>query len=232
VDLRELDHFFSSWHLLGPAIGLAIFRAEMGEGCELRWNSRVGERAGGGVQGVTELYREFLVSLEAGLLNQKPRPQRVKTQAALFELDVRAFYERPIGTAQEPRLPEAFCPLSTCIPGVRRVFVTCDGQYYPCERTQQSEATAIGNVYEGISIKKVMRLLEAYVAANSHERASCWCVSNCRVGCLAMILDRGVISAEYKREACERYRRTMDKMARDLCTVLERNPDALDFISM
>lgn len=47
-------------------------------------------------------------------------------------------------------------PGGTCIPGLKKLFVDVDGNFYPCERIdEKSSLMNIGNIYDGFNISKI-----------------------------------------------------------------------------
>jgi len=118
-------------------------------------------------------------------------------------------------------------PNGICIPGVRRVFVSADGCYYPCEKTIGSDFK-LGNVERDIDIDSVRQLIDKYIAISTEDCTKCWAVRLCSL-CFFMArrgdrLDRG-----RKMDYCAQERAGIDSALRMYTTILERNPSAFEF---
>ena len=61
-----------------------------------------------------------------------------------------------------------------CIPGAKKIFVTAEGNIYPCERVSEiSEVSKIGDIKKGIDKNKVLNLLN--IERYSQDRCKdCW----------------------------------------------------------
>jgi uncharacterized protein len=118
---------------------------------------------------------------------------------------------------------------SGCLPGMRRVFVSVDGDYYPCERVVESPNNIIGNVSQGVNAEKVMALLDRWNRANLQTCGHCWCLPTCGVGCLASAWNDGTMDPSVKARACARHRQEIHRLLVEYCGILEENPRAFDF---
>jgi uncharacterized protein len=225
-DLRDLDRFFATFDLFEPGMRLSLGSVSDTDttftDC-LPFDER-------GVQGHEVLYERFIQSMKDGTLSNNRGQPALWLQRALFEKPILRFYKRGYASEQLPRLPEKFCALPTCIPGVRRLFVETDGSYYPCERVQETPAVQIGNVHEGVSAQKVHALLQAFVEISKKECRTCWCVTMCQAGCIVSVMKNGKLDLEARRAACESYRRAALRIMASVGEVLEANPEALRYM--
>ncbi len=98
-------------------------------------------------------------------------------------------------------LPDIGAPGGPCVPGQRRVFVSVDGQFYPCEKVSElSEAMKIGSLDMGFDYKKAEALLD--VASLTAEKCkNCWAFQHC-VLCARFSDDEGVLSKEMRESCC------------------------------
>lgn len=101
---------------------------------------------------------------------------RVKQMAAAFERQ------------RQDILPRKGHRGGTCIAGASKLFVTVDGDFYPCERvSESSQAGYIGNLEEGVDIDKALSILN--IEKISSERCrNCWGYSFCTL-CLSQADD-------------------------------------------
>lgn len=93
-----------------------------------------------------------------------------------------------------------------CIPGVDRLFVSCEGLFFPCEKIPEISCVGIGNVHDGICIQKVQELA-SIGQLTTEECAGCWAKRFCRI-CLAKCIDfkNNCISRDLKMIECKKTR--------------------------
>jgi len=94
-------------------------------------------------------------------------------------------------------------PGGFCIPGIRKDFVTTDGRIIVCEKVDENqEVFEIGDVYKGIDINKIDRLVNKTL--ESLEKCkSCWAAKFCKI-CFKDILNINGDFCEKAREEVER----------------------------
>lgn len=72
-------------------------------------------------------------------------------------------------------------PSGSCIPINKKLFVKDNGNFYFCERVNENDKeNIVGNVDEGIDVKKIMNLYEKMTDVFSHQNCGeCWAVHFC-----------------------------------------------------
>ncbi len=97
-----------------------------------------------------------------------------------------------------------------CIPGVRKLFVDVNGNFFPCEKANDlSQNLQIGDVENGINIEKVKKIYNLG-KINEEECKSCWAIRLC--SCCAVNIDDGkCISKELKRNWCDAKTKQLEK---------------------
>lgn len=93
---------------------------------------------------------------------------------SLVESGLRRLYNRPLVP-----LGTTFTPGAVCRPGRRRLHVTVDGRYQPCERT--GEAMTLGSTAQCIRPEAVRSVRMAFFAAVAETCRECWALRLCRV---------------------------------------------------
>ena len=182
------------------------------------------------IDGYDAIYQRFIRNIKDGTLDRQHRQPALWLQTALLERDVLMFYKRGYASQQRPCLPDVFCPLPTCVPGVRRLYVDTDGSYYPCERVQETSTFRIGSVDEGVSARKIRALLQAFVDLGKEECRSCWCLPMCTAGCVVAVMKDGKLDPAARKQACESCRNRTHRIMTDVCEALESNPRALQYM--
>lgn len=95
-----------------------------------------------------------------------------------------------------------------CIPGVNRLFVDVNGEFYPCEKVVEDGTLSIGNIKIGFDLDKVINLMNIGKITED-ECKSCWAVHFCEI-CAMMCADieSPMISRERKLSICEAQKST------------------------
>ena len=142
---------------------------------------------------------------------------------ALNELRLLRILKRPL--IQEPRKT---CPLNgCCILGVRRVFVTCDGQLKMCEKAL--ETPVLGSLHSGYDPDKMWGLMEEYAQNSSSDCTRCWVVNLCTI-CFDKAYIGGKFDLEKKRAFCRRRRNQIAEDLKTYCSILEMDHNALNYM--
>ena len=111
-------------------------------------------------------------------------------------------------------LPDVAAPGGPCIAGERRLFVSADGNLYPCERVSEtSEVMNIGNLWDGFDLKKVDRILNI-AQTTSEDCKKCWAFRHCML-CSRNSDNCGELSADLRRSQCSIVRAQVEGTFRD-----------------
>lgn len=123
-----------------------------------------------------------------------------------------------------PNLPQNYHPSGPCLPGVRRPFVTVDGNILPCERVSEtSEIMNIGDIYDGIDLEKANNILNIGKVSED-ECKQCWCLLQC-TACAAIADDNIQLSKEKKMHKCHDIKISAIELMKTLCFLKEHNFD-------
>ncbi len=99
-------------------------------------------------------------------------------------------------------IPDFVHHAGPCIPGIRKLFVDVDGNFYPCERVDENADDAImGNIYEGFDTKKVNNILNVGSLTES-ECLDCWALWLCN-NCISCSLKHGKVDRDTKLKWCD-----------------------------
>ena len=123
---------------------------------------------------------------------------------------------------------ESVYPNGICIPGVRRLFVSVDGKFYPCERTIGSDFV-IGDVDSGVDLIRVKKLIDDYLELSTPECTHCWAVRLCKL-CFSMARRGDRLDKDRKMQRCVTERDSLHSALRMYATIMEQNPLAFDFV--
>ena len=226
INMTELENFFSDCDCLTDDIGLSV-NWILTQGSSYIESLAPEDRRVGDID---TLYEKYLVNLENGKINDNFKSIPFKVQAGIFQRSFLDIYKRGYNPPDQNLLPKYFCPLPTCVPGIPRLFVASDGNYYTCERCTPVELMRIGNVQEGVNVSRVQHLLEEFVDLSKDECRFCWCLPTCVSACHVTCMVNGQFSRDEKHRACASHRSVTHRTMRDMCRVLEKNSHAFDFL--
>jgi uncharacterized protein len=114
-----------------------------------------------------------------------------------------------------------------CIPGSERLFVDCNGDLFPCEKTDGRCHLHLGHVESGVDVHKAYDVLVKFHEFLAQACASCWLWRLCQI-CLVGPTGGNGYDKDKAGRACESHRRTMTEMLTMYCAILEQNPKGLD----
>lgn len=107
-----------------------------------------------------------------------------------------------------------------CVPGAKRLFVTVDGDFYPCEKvSEMSEYFCIGNLCDGIQEGKAARLLNCG-QLTAEECKSCWNLRNCMM-CMNQVEFSGMPCKADKLKVCAKEKNRALFDLREICVLRE-----------
>lgn len=160
------------------------------------------------------LENRFLEILLAGQLPDK------------FLRDLLDFPMMKIHQRQMTRLGKTHHPNGLCLPGVRRLFCTIDGDLSVCERV--NPGLNIGHVDAGIDRERALEITEQYAELSYPDCRDCWAVRLCSMCFSHLYGDR--FDIERKRLLCSGTRSTLLEALSRYCTVLEAQENAFDYL--
>lgn len=114
-------------------------------------------------------------------------------------------------------------PGGFCIPGVRKNFVTTDGKIIVCEKVDESrEVFEIGDVYNGIDLKKVENLIKQTLKS-LNKCKDCWAAKFCKI-CFKDIVN-------INEEFCENARKDVERELGYYLEQISGNRDLVNYVS-
>jgi len=109
-----------------------------------------------------------------------------------------------------------------CLPGVKNLYVSADGTFYPCEQFR-CPGCEIGDYRTGFDRDKIVNLLSLMAEFCAERCQHCWAYRLCG-HCWLHLLDRGRISQERKAQRCERERAILLQALRRFVQIWESEP--------
>ena len=160
-----------------------------------------------------EYFKSFLSKLKR--INEKFVARAVKEE---FDNEMREIKQH------EEKMQEEISKVNhhsgPCIPGAKKIFVTAEGNIYPCERVSEiSEVSKIGDIKKGIDKNKVLNLLN--IERYSQDRCKdCWAYQHCTI-CIACADDTKNISNKEIEKHCWKVRGGFEEAMKNYCTLKE-----------
>lgn len=118
------------------------------------------------------------------------------------------------------KLPESMSHSGPCIPGQLRLFVSAEGDFYPCERVSEtSEVMKIGNIEDGFYIEKARKLLNVG-QTTANKCKNCWAINHCTL-CAKYADDGDKLSGSKKSEYCRSVKDGTENSMKNLVALKE-----------
>jgi sulfatase maturation enzyme AslB (radical SAM superfamily) len=160
-------------------------------------------------------YTEFIADLyESPLDSYKRWPIFYE----LFKDRYRELFRRKIFTQRVEKIS------SGCLPGAVRLFCNVYGDYYPCERVEQSDSLKIGNIWTGIDVAKVKWMIDVFLEnVNCHQ-----CIGEylCSICPTSIMENKGTGKINYKfiKEECQQKINSLKKRLVHYVSICEEKP--------
>ncbi|MDR2409133.1 MAG: radical SAM protein [Bacteroidales bacterium] len=117
-----------------------------------------------------------------------------------------------------------------CLPGAVRLFCNVDGDYYPCERVEQSDSLRIGNVWTGIDFTKVKWMINLFLEnVNCHQCIGEYICAICPTSMMEN-KDTGEIDYRFIKEECQQKINNLKKQLAYYVSINEENPNIFEQI--
>ncbi len=142
---------------------------------------------------------------------------------SLFDKRLHAIYIR-----SSAPIPREMGMNACCAPGVRKLYVTANGKYMPCER--MSYDYFIGDVGTGISHGMIDDLYKDFGEAIRERCLSCWAIRLCNL-CFTSLYEKSDGKGLYVPEAlCEYTRNSKEEELKFFLGLHQASPGSLDFL--
>jgi len=118
------------------------------------------------------------------------------------------------------RIPSVTHPGGPCKPGVQRLFIDVDGNFFPCERvSEKSQPMNIGNLDSGFDFEKAKALLNVGQITEKQCK-ECWTIFHCSM-CAAFADDLDELSKSKRLSNCLNVRRQYENKLKEHCFLKE-----------
>lgn len=118
---------------------------------------------------------------------------------------------------------------SCCIPGVRRLYINSEGNFYVCEKI--GDSPSIGDVRNGINIKNVKDYyIDGYNKNMINTCKNCWAIRLCH-SCYVDRYDTKGFRQGFNFNSCDNEREAVKNELILYHSLLENNPEKIEEIS-
>lgn len=124
-----------------------------------------------------------------------------------------------------------YWPNGICIPGMRTLFVSADGSFYPCEKIYDYGRMYIGNVFDGFDYERIAHYIDEYSKTAYQDCRNCWLFRLCSV-CFLNICDyrADTFNLKKRRPFCEALKYVMASYLKLYVSIREQNDHAFDYL--
>lgn len=125
-------------------------------------------------------------------------------------------------------LEETIYPNGICLPGRKRLFVSPEGNFHPCEKMDYH--FRLGDVKEGFDYDAIYKLIEDYCALSESDCLVCWALRLCDL-CFFAAQEGTRLTRERKREECGNMRERLHDTLVLYARTREKNPGAFSSLA-
>jgi uncharacterized protein len=120
-------------------------------------------------------------------------------------------------------------PGGTCLPGQKKLLVSCEGKLVTCEKANSNSAQlCIGSVNSGIDVAKCMAIIRDF--SNLHQLCGRCIACRCCEVCFVHADCNGLFDAAEKERQCKGYIALFKRLLVNITTIGEGNPEAFQYI--
>ena len=146
-----------------------------------------------------------------------PSPETELTESALFD-NLEDYSDFLNKFFKNDKLPPVWHHNGPCIPGVQRLFVNCEGDFYPCEKSFETcDCLKIGNINCGFDMEKINALLNLG-NLSMVECNNCWAKRFCNICAIKCVdFENDELSHNQKMTMCKQVKQqTINNLKRYL----------------
>jgi uncharacterized protein len=133
-----------------------------------------------------------------------------------------ALYKRPIIYSKF----DLFGINGPCQPGIRKLYVSANGTFHPCEKMNPS--FPIGDIFNGYDYVKILKMWNDFIELmNKEECLHCWANRFC-TNCFVTVAKDGYFEITKRRLFCKVTKSNTLKNLKEFSLLLEKNPKIAD----
>lgn len=116
-----------------------------------------------------------------------------------------------------------------CVPGGRRIYISVEGNIYPCEKI--GDVPTLGNIDSGLDIEKIKKIyVNDFIDEAVKYCKNCWAVNLCTL-CYVNCYDKDGVHYSYRHSACVSERKFLEDTLSVYHSLLEKNPEIIEALN-
>lgn len=150
------------------------------------------------------------------MVNEVKPLENIPIATKNFTNDIKKYSDKLCG---RKGLPIRIGHTGPCKPGVTKLFVDVNGDFFPCEKVgEYATKLKIGDIDNGFYISEVKRILNL-TTLTKDECIKCWCLRLCNI-CAAYAVDESGLSREMIIRRCNGVKKSVEDL---LLTIIAIN---------
>jgi uncharacterized protein len=122
-----------------------------------------------------------------------------------------------------------YYPNGICIPGARSLFVSSNGDFYPCEKLYDHKDLIIGDLNSGFNKDKILEYVNDYCKITLSLCGDCWAYRLCSE-CFLSIRKNNLWNLEKRKDNCLGVKSMWASIMFIYVSILEKNESAFDYM--
>lgn len=122
-----------------------------------------------------------------------------------------------------------YWPNGSCLPGMRSIFISSDGTFFPCEKLYDKQEMPIGDINNGININTIYNELNESSKALLPVCGKCWAYRLCGE-CWTTIREKKRIQIERRTKFCSIIKENWLQLMDNYIKIIKSNSKAFDCV--
>lgn len=217
-DIKEISHFFNTplfdFIKNSPKFSLGLINPEENQFVKkYDYDSYI-------LNFFYSMFKEFLSSH----INSNDF-KNITISKALFVKQIKMLYFRSNRFLSEYNY---YWPNGICIPGMRSLFVSSRGKFYPCEKLYDYEDMVIGDIESGFNFSRILEIINEYCDITIKDCRKCWAYRLCGE-CFLNVRENKSWDTVKRNQFCVGQRSMWICILKIYTTILANNSNAFDY---
>jgi uncharacterized protein len=216
TDYQQLDDFFSNYALAVRISSLEDFGSKELSYLDIFQNP---------LKNFEEMRQKFIFAAVQNIFNGQSVQDKYLFVKNLFENSLRRIHRRyPCNNLILD--PPGH---SICIPGAHRIFVSTNGLFYTCEKTEGNDNMLIGDIDNGVDIDLIRKTIQKYHDFIHAYCNGCWLIRMCS-SCFVHAVSNNHFNTEKFIQNCQIRKKVFHEALRMYVEIGKENSSAFDWL--
>lgn len=122
-----------------------------------------------------------------------------------------------------------YWPNGICIPGMRSLFVSSEGSFYPCEKLYDTKDMIIGNIDKGFDKDKINEYIDEYKKLMTYYCSNCWAFRFCGE-CFLGFYKNGKYNISERIKKCDMNKKFWVSFIKEYAVLIDEDKTVFDFL--